>query len=125
MQVIQNLIASLPIIEDIFLNPIGLLAVLSILPLLIFYLMKPKPEERVMPSMMFFREEKEDDKLRKAYRKLISNLPLLLQIFAVLAFAAAFANPYMNMSQPSQKSVIVLDQSSSVKPNFEHLKDKV
>ncbi len=125
MQAIQNLFTSLPIVEDIFLNPVGLLAVLAVIPLLIFYLMKPKPEEQVMPSMMFFREEKEDEKLRKAYRKLISNLPLLLQVLAVLTFAAAFANPYINISEASENTVIVLDRSASVKPDFEPLKDRV
>lgn len=125
MQAIQNLLASQPLIDQVFLNPIGLLAILALIPLLIFYLMKPKPEEQVMPSIMFFQEEKEEDKLRKAYRTLVSNLPLLLQIFAVLFFAVALAEPFINTAETSDKKVIILDQSASVSADYSSLKDKV
>lgn len=125
MLAIQETLTSLPMVEELFLNPLGLLAVLAVIPLLIFYLMKPKPEEQVMPSMMFFQEEEKDDKLRKAYKKLVSNLPLLLQILAVLGFTIALANPYLEVPQTSDSSVVVLDRSASVKPEFQQLKKKV
>ncbi|MFB6116317.1 MAG: BatA and WFA domain-containing protein [Candidatus Nanosalina sp.] len=125
MQVIQNAVAGIPMVEQFFMNPLGLLAVLAIIPLLVFYLMKPKPEEKVMPSMRFFQEEKKDDTLRKAYRKLITNLPLILQLLAVLGFAAALANPYILIQKPSENTVLVLDRSASVSENFNSLKQKL
>jgi len=125
MQAVQNLLSNQPLIDQTVLNPVGLLAIFAVIPLLIFYLMKPKPEEQVMPSIMFFQEEKEDDKLRKAYRKLISNLPLLLQILAVLFFSLALAEPYFNSVEDSEKKVIVLDRSASVSNDFDGLKEEV
>ena len=112
-------------VEQFFMNPAGLLAVLALIPLAVFYLMKPKPEEKVMPSMRFFQQEKKDDTLRKAYRKLITNLPLLLQILAVLGFAAALANPYINQLQTSENTVMILDRSASVSGSFQTLKDRL
>lgn len=112
-------------VEQFFMNPAGLLAVLALIPLAVFYLMKPKPEEKVMPSMRFFQQEKKDDTLRKAYRKLITNLPLFLQILAVLGFAAALANPYINQLQTSENTVMILDRSASVSGSFQTLKDRL
>lgn len=125
MQAMQYLMNSYTLIEQTFLNPIGLLAVLAIIPLLVFYLMKPKPEEQVMPSIMFFQEDKEQDKLRNAYRTLVSNLPLLLQVLAVLFFAFALAEPFTNSSVTSDKKVIILDRSASVSTNYESLKNRL
>lgn len=123
MQAMQYISTFYSMIDQIFLNPMGLLAALAIVPLLTFYLMKPKPEEQVMPSIMFFQEEKEQDKLRKAYRTLVSNLPLLLQILAVFFFAFALAEPFTNTQVTSNKKVIVLDHSASVSADYKNLKN--
>ena len=125
MQAIQNFLTVVPFVKQFFLNPAGLIAVLAVIPLLIFYLMKPKPEEQIMPSMRFFQEEKKDDTLRRAYRKLITNLPLLLQLLAILGFAGAIANPYMTAQESSEKTVMVLDRSASVSDGFNYLKQEL
>lgn len=125
MQAIQNFLMGVPLIEQFFMNPVGLMALLVVIPLLIFYLMKPKPEEQIMPSMRFFQEEKKDDTLRRAYRKLITNLPLLLQLLAVTAFAGALANPYITAQESSEDTVLVLDRSASVSDGFNYLKQEL
>lgn len=104
----------MPVLEQIFLNPIGLLALLALVPLLIFYLARPQPEEKLMPSMMFFRKHEADSKLRSAFRRLMRNFVLLLHILIIAAFAFALAEPFAEMPERPDDAVLVLDRSASM-----------
>jgi hypothetical protein len=103
-----------PLLEQFFLNPLGILALAGLIPLLIFYLVRPEPEEKVMPSMMFFRSQEADSKLRNAMRTLLRNLILLLHILLVIGFALAIANPYIQTMEKTDSSVVVVDRSASM-----------
>ncbi|MFB6215450.1 MAG: BatA domain-containing protein, partial [Candidatus Aenigmatarchaeota archaeon] len=72
-----------------FLQPEGLLALAALIPLLIFYLIQKKPEQQIMPSMMFFMRDKKSGKARQAFRTLLRNWLLLLHILLIAGFAAA------------------------------------
>ena len=41
------------ILSGIFSNPIGLAALLALIPLIIIYLIRPKPHEQMLPSLIF------------------------------------------------------------------------
>ncbi len=110
----QQIQALMPVLEQIFLNPIGLLALLALVPLLIFYLARPQPEEKLMPSMMFFRKHEADSKLRSAFRRLMRNFVLLLHILIIAAFAFALAEPFAEMPERPDDAVLVLDRSASM-----------
>ncbi len=78
-----------------------------------------------MPSIRFFKEKDEQSSLRNAYRRLLSNIPLILQILAVVGFAAALANPYITQVETSDAKVMVLDTSASTSPDLENMKEKL
>lgn len=102
-----------------FLNPIGLLALLGLIPLIIFYLIKPKPEEHVMPSMMFFMKDRSKGKVSQAIKTLMRNLLLLLHILFVVGLAAAIAQPHISGFQKPDNAVVVFDASASMSDDME------
>lgn len=77
-----------------------------------------------MPSIRFFQEGRKDGALQNAYRKLTSNIPLILQILTILGFAAAIANPYITQQETSGSTVLVLDNSASTSGDLKSLKQE-
>lgn len=107
---IQNLTT---ILSEYFLNPVGLIALAALIPLIIFYLTRPKPERKVMPSMKFFNKEKNRSRIQNALRKLRSNLLLLINILALILMSSAVAGLYLQGSTEG-KSVVIYDRSASM-----------
>lgn len=111
------------ILQQNFLHPVGLAALLGLIPLIIFYLVRPKPEREVMPSMTFFSEEKQKGRIRNALQKLKRNKLLILHIFFILLAAAAIANPLVRGLETDGDSVIILDTSASMNDNQRQAKN--
>lgn len=111
-------------LSNYFLNPLGLAALLGIIPLIIFYLMRPSPEEKIMPSMEFFQQEKKSGRLQKALKILQRNMMLILHILMVAGLATAIANPYILQEQRPENAVVLLDNSASMKPVFNEVKQE-
>ena len=101
------------LLQNFFLNPIGLLALLGVIPVIIFYLTRPEPDRKVMPSMEFFSENEKDSMLQSAIKKLKSNLILLINIFMIVLMASAIASMYLQGSGQDQ-SVVIYDRSASM-----------
>ncbi|MFB6204606.1 MAG: BatA domain-containing protein [Candidatus Nanohaloarchaea archaeon] len=106
-----------------FLNPVGLAALLGILPVIVFYLVKPKPEEVMMPPLRFFQEQRESGRIRSALEKILKNLMLLFHLFVVALIAVAIANPFVMAEETPENAVLVLDRSASMKPGFQQAKN--
>ncbi len=113
------------LLNQYFLSPAGLLAALGIIPLIIFYLIKPKPEEQVMPSLTFFMKDKRSGKVKQAFHKIMRNLLILFHILMVLGFAAAIAQPFFEAEQKPEQAVIVFDRSASMSDDYEAAKQFV
>lgn len=103
-----------PALSSYFSNPAGLLALAALIPLAIFYLVKREPEERIMPSFMFFSDGEEMTSTKSAFRKLLRNILLILHVLAIIGFAAAFAEPYLDGAGTPESSILVMDQSGSM-----------
>ena len=106
-----------------FLSPVGLLALLGVIPLVLFYLIKRKPEKEIMPSMMFFMKDKREGKASKAFRKLQRNNLLLLHILIISLLAVAMAQPFLETEESSENAVIILDRSASMANQMDNAKD--
>jgi len=102
------------VVQQNFVGPLGLTALLSLIPLIIFYLVKPKPVREVMPSMAFFQENKDKGRIRNALNKLKMNKLFFLHFLFVLVAAAAIANPLVAGLESEGSAVIVVDVSASV-----------
>ena len=96
-------------------NTLGLYAFLSLIPLIIIYLRKPKPVEKVIPSLMFLIKNQKDTTKHSFFQKLLRNLVFLLQLLALSLMAFSIASPYIMTSEAvtSQNTVVIIDASAS------------
>jgi len=96
-------------------SQIGLYAFLVLLPLIILYLIKPKPKDIVIPSLMFFSKEKGESKRKVFFRKFLRNLLFIIQLLVLASLAFNYAEPYIVLpfNVSIGDTVVVLDSSAS------------
>ena len=109
-------------LSNYFLEPAGFLALAALIPLIVFYLVKPKPDEKMMPSIRFFMQDRKEGKVKQAISKILQNLMLIFHILFVAAVAAAIANPYVQAPVTADKSVTVIDNSASMQKHLQEAK---
>jgi len=99
-----------------FENLAGLWALSALVPFIIIYLIRPKPVEKVIPSLMFVMQERKTSREASFLRKLLENLLFILQLLALAGFAFAISSPFIKIpySVASENTVIVLDVSASM-----------
>ncbi len=93
----------------------GLFALLSVIPLIILYLIKPKPVKLSIPSLMFFIAHSKVSKKNKILRYFQNELLFYIQLFTLLLLALAIAQPYLIQKKDisSEHKIFVLDVSAS------------
>ncbi|MBW3019401.1 VWA domain-containing protein, partial [Candidatus Woesearchaeota archaeon] len=98
-----------------FANPQGLWALLALVPLLILYLIRPRPKPVKIPSLMFFMKTRGARKFSSFLKQITKDWLFLLQLLIVLVLALSFADPYTMYSHDitADNTVIVLDVSAS------------
>jgi hypothetical protein len=107
----------LAIIPEIFFsNTLGLLALASVIPLIILYLLRPKTLDLKVPSLLFFlKREQQRNKLSLLLRKLIKDPLFLIQLLVLILLSLCIAGPYIaDELAASQHTVIVIDNSASM-----------
>jgi hypothetical protein len=114
-----------PAISEFFLHPLGLLGLLALIPLIIFYLIRRKPEKQIMPAMMFFMKDRKSGKAQTALRKLMRNFILIFHILIILGFAAALAQPFLEAPANAEETVVVFDTSASMINDMDQAKEFV
>lgn len=114
-----------PLISEYFLQPLGLLGLLGLIPLIIFYLIRRKPEKQIMPAMMFFMKDRKSGKAQTALRTLMRNFILLFHILLILGFAAALAHPFFEAPANAEETVVVFDTSASMSNDMEQAREFV
>lgn len=97
-------------------NIYGLFALLALIPFIILYLRRPKPLDRVIPSLMFLMKEQKHTRQSSFLRKLIRNLLFILQLLALILLGFAIAMPFINIPSNiiSDKTIIIIDASASM-----------
>ncbi|MCX6672225.1 MAG: VWA domain-containing protein [Methanothrix sp.] len=96
-----------------FRNPMALLGLLSIIPLIIIYLIRPRPKEIRFSATQFLREGEAE---RSAVLSRLINDPLFwVQLLVLLSLSVAAAGPFIMQAGPaSSHLVVVLDGSASM-----------
>jgi hypothetical protein len=96
-----------------FRNPTALLGLLSIIPLIIIYLIRPRPREIRFSATQFLQEGEAE---RSAVLSRLVNDPLFwIQLLALCSLTVAAAGPYSTEVAPaSSHLVVVLDSSASM-----------
>src|SRR3989344_1650177 len=99
-----------------FQNPLGLMALASIVVFIILYLRRPKPKDQIIPSLMFIINDQQKNKRFSFFRRLISNLLFLIQILALIGLAVSIASPFINVPYDTtlENTAIVIDVSASM-----------
>ncbi len=104
------------ITDILFSNQLALLALASIIPLIILYLLRPRTIDLDIPSLLFFlKREQQRNKLSLLLRKLIRDPLFIIQLLVLILLSLAAAAPYIMEEQVSgQHTVIVIDNSASM-----------
>ncbi len=99
-----------------FANMAGLFALLSIIPLIILYLLRPKPRVIKIPSVMFLFNAEKEKKRFSTIRRFIKDPLFLIQLLVLILLAIAVAEPFVLAADDvgAGHTVIVLDASASM-----------
>ncbi len=98
------------------LAPLGLLALLAVVPLVVLYLIRPDPVRVDLPTLRFLDQDRGTDATNPLVERLRRNLLLLLQILVIVLLAVGLATPYVTVprEQAADETVVVLDASASM-----------
>lgn len=96
--------------------PLGLAALAGIIPLTIVYLLKPRPKQIILPSLMFVQRISQNvSASRRKITKKITDPLFFLQLLALILLSIAIAGPLLdNISENSEKVVVIIDSSASM-----------
>lgn len=99
-----------------FENTIGLFALLSLIPFIILYLRRPKPQDRTIPSLMFLIKEKKTSTKNSFFRKFLTNLLFLIQLLILVGLSFTVAMPFIKLPYDVslENTIIILDASASM-----------
>jgi hypothetical protein len=98
-------------------NPLALGALASVVPLILLYLLRPKPLQVQIPSLMFLMDIKEEKKrFYTSISKLVKDPLFFIQLFVLILLALAAASPYFESQEAlsGDHTVIVIDGSASM-----------
>lgn len=99
-----------------FLDPLGLLALLSLVPLVLLYIFQPDPRRVEIPTMGFLPTPEEEGSSVPVVDYVRRNPLLFLQLTVLLLLSLSIASPYLPVggSQAAESTVVVVDASASM-----------
>lgn len=105
------------LLSGVFLTPLGLLGLTSLVPLIILYLLRPDPRRFEIPTYEFLMDETSGGGRSTALRRLRRNLLFILQVLALVLITLALASPYITLTQGAAEgeTVLVVDASGSMR----------
>ena len=88
----------------------------AILFFIIIYLVRPKPNEKIIPSLMFLIRRRKKGKFNSFLQKILRDPLFLIQLFTLLLLAFAALGPFLTYQYDvsSENTVLVLDVSASM-----------
>ncbi|MGB3907398.1 MAG: VWA domain-containing protein [Methanomethylovorans sp.] len=97
-------------------TPLALMALLSVIPLIVLYLLRPKPLVVRIPSVMFLMQVEEKKRFFTSITKLIKDPLFLIQLLVLIMLSLAAAAPYIITNEPlsDEHTVLVIDMSASM-----------
>lgn len=103
------------ILTNNLLNQAGLWALLALIPLVLVYLIRPRPKKQAVPALMFLIKERAKAHKSSFLRRFINDPLFFFQILVIIVFAAAIAKPFITVSQEVfvEKTALVIDVSAS------------
>ncbi|RLI94202.1 MAG: hypothetical protein DRO90_02415 [Candidatus Altiarchaeales archaeon] len=99
-------------------NPWAFLGLLLLIPIIILYLLKPKPKRIRFPTIMFITRVERDRRFRFFPKRFVRDPLLIVQILIILLFVIAIADPYMKTRVKkgiAENVVFIIDSSASMR----------
>ena len=100
-----------------FETPLALAALLSVIPLIIIYMLRPKPKVLSIPSLMFvLKLERERKRVYASLTKIVQDPLFLIQLLMLILLSIAAAGYYYTSEEPlsGEHTVLILDTSASM-----------
>jgi len=99
-----------------FANTVGFYGLLSVVPLIILYLIKPKPKLLSVPSLMFLMKVSGYNKITSFLRQVTNDWLFLIQLLALVLLSLVLTEPFSLYEQDitAKNQVIVIDASASM-----------
>ncbi|AKB48585.1 hypothetical protein MSKOL_2808 [Methanosarcina sp. Kolksee] len=100
-----------------FENPLALIALLSVIPLIIIYMLRPRPKVLAIPSLMFvLKLERERKRVYASLTKIVQDPLFLIQLLILILLSIGAAGYYYTSQEPlsGEHTVLVLDTSASM-----------
>lgn len=103
----------------IFLLPLGLLALLSIVLLIVIYILKPPYQNKMVTSSYLWNESLKFRKKRLPVSKFKQFMTLICQVLVLALAACIIANPMLQLSTDgvSESQIIIIDGSANMLAN--------
>ena len=103
-------------LQDVFLTPLGLAALLVGVPVVVLYLIRPDPSRVELPTYRFLTEKEREGSTTAVFERLSRSLLLVLQLLVILLLAVSLASPYVPVSEREtvEETVLVVDTSASM-----------
>jgi hypothetical protein len=95
------------------LNRPGLWLLAGLAPLVVLYILKIKRERVIVPSTWLWQASKRDLMAKHPFKRLVAELPLVLQILALVALALALARPAARGGKVAGDHVAILVDTSA------------
>ncbi|KKG66408.1 vWA domain-containing protein [Methanosarcina mazei] len=100
-----------------FQNPLALAALLSVIPLIIIYMLRPKPAVLSIPSLMFvLKLDRERKRVYASLTKVVRDPLFLIQLLMLILLSIGAAGYYYTSEEllSGEHTVLVLDTSASM-----------
>jgi len=98
-----------------FANPLGLLGLAALVPLVLLYLVRPDPRRYALPTVEFLTEADGDSRRQRLRDRIHVPTVLLLQATVLIAIPLALAGPQVPLpGDAGGETVVVLDNSASM-----------
>jgi hypothetical protein len=100
-----------------FENPLALAALLSLIPLIIIYMLRPRPAILAIPSLMFvLKLERERKRVYASLTKIVQDPLFLIQLLMLILLSIGAAGYYYTSEEPlsGEHTVLILDTSASM-----------
>ncbi|MBI5392508.1 VWA domain-containing protein [Candidatus Woesearchaeota archaeon] len=97
-------------------NQAGLYAFIAAALIVLIYLIKPKPRDKTIPSLIFIMKQSGKAKKQSFFRRLVSEFLFFLHLLIILLLAASATQPFFfsDLQVDAENTVLILDISASM-----------
>ena len=95
-------------------NQLGLYLLLGLIPLILLYLIKPKPHEKTIPSLMFLIRNVQKETRHSFLRRFVQEFLFFLQFLIIIMLVTSATHPFIKTDKmvDAEFTVLVLDLSA-------------